>query len=219
VPGPAWGEDSAADEVVIAANVGALVRDLAAIAAKARDDPTLALAQQWHTRIYSGVSSVPSPEYLGAFRGAGADLADYEVVLVDRAGRVVAAGVPAADVGAELAAFAASVLQAVRSLDAVITVGSAPTTNEELLAVIQLAALVHEWVRVHPFANGNGRTARTWANWVALRYGLPPFVRIKPRPDGLLYARAAYLSMGGGGAGPNHDLTVQVFLDLLRSRP
>ncbi len=33
------------------------------------------------------------------------------------------------------------------------------------------------------FANGNGRTARLWANFIAVRYGLPPFVRLRPRPD------------------------------------
>lgn len=36
----------------------------------------------------------------------------------------------------------------------------------------------------HPFANGDGRTARLWANSLAMRYGLPPFVRLRPRPDG-----------------------------------
>lgn len=36
----------------------------------------------------------------------------------------------------------------------------------------ELAAVVHgEWVRIHPYANGNGRIAGTWANWVATRYG------------------------------------------------
>ncbi|MGD9884339.1 MAG: Fic family protein [Reyranella sp.] len=41
-----------------------------------------------------------------------------------------------------------------------------------------------EWVRIHPFANGNGRTALLWANSLAMRYGLPTFGRLRPRPDG-----------------------------------
>jgi hypothetical protein len=58
-------------------------------------------------------------------------------------------------------------------------------------AVVDLAAWAHsEWVRIHPFANGNGRTARLWANCLFMRYGLPPVVRLRPRPDG-----------GYGGAG------------------
>jgi hypothetical protein len=55
---------------------------------------------------------------------------------------------------------------------------------DERDAVIDLCAWAHaEWVRIHPFANGNGRTARLWANFLAMRYGLPPFVRLRPRPD------------------------------------
>jgi Fic family protein len=37
-----------------------------------------------------------------------------------------------------------------------------------------VCAWVHaEWVRIHPFANGNGRTARHWVNSIALRYAIP----------------------------------------------
>lgn len=69
--------------------------------------------------------------------------------------------------------------------------------KQELFAVVELSAGAHgEWIRIHHYANGNGRTARLWANWVAVRYGLPSFVRIKPRPGGLLYAQAAQSSMG-----------------------
>jgi hypothetical protein len=32
------------------------------------------------------------------------------------------------------------------------------------------------WVEIHPFVNGNGRTARMWANWILVRYGVPAFV-------------------------------------------
>ena len=66
-------------------------------------------------------------------------------------------------------------------------------------------------MRIHPFANGNGRPRTLWANWAALRYGLPPFVRIKPRPAGDAYAAAAYASMPG-----DHAVTVAVFGQMLR---
>jgi hypothetical protein len=36
---------------------------------------------------------------------------------------------------------------------------------------------------IHPFANGNGRTARLWVNSISMRYNLPPFLRLRPRPD------------------------------------
>ena len=55
---------------------------------------------------------------------------------------------------------------------------------DEAAAVLDLCAWAHaEWIRIHPFANGNGRTARLWANFLAMRYGFPPFVHLRPRPD------------------------------------
>jgi len=85
-----------------------------------------------------------------------------------------------------------SLKNAVGSLDQPIPVGSQPATAGQLEAVVALAAAVHSrCVCIYPYANGSRRTARVWANWIALRYALPPFVRVKPRPDGLLYAQAA----------------------------
>jgi hypothetical protein len=222
MPGPPWGEDSAADEAVIAANVAALLTDLLA-AGPSRGAPSMSLGHDWHRAIYRGVASVPRPHYLGTPRGApDPDLVDYEVVLHNPlTGRVLAEGVPAANVDRELTAFECALSAAVATLDPVVPSGQPPTTSDVLLAVVELAAVVHgEWVRIHPYANGNGRTARTWANWVAMRYGLPPFVRVKPRPDGLLYGQAAHRSMGlPPDFVGDHDLTVSVFLDLLRQRP
>lgn len=222
MPGPGWGEDSPADEAIIAANIVAVVLTMFADAAQ-RVTPTLGFAQQWHRDIYRGASSPPKPTYLGEFRGeTDPDLADYEVHLIDRvAGRILSSGVAAADVMQELSLFEQSLQAAVGRLDSVIAAGARPADTRQVLAVVELAALAHgEWVRIHPFANGNGRVARAWANWVATRYGLPPFVRIKPRPDGLLYGRAAHQSMGVPPATkPDHSLTVQLFIDLLRQHP
>lgn len=62
-------------------------------------------------------------------------------------------------------------------------------------AVAEFAAWAHgEWVRIHPFANGNGRTARMLGNAILVRYGLPPVFRLRPRPLGS-YATAATASM------------------------
>jgi hypothetical protein len=99
-------------------------------------------------------------------------------------------------------------------LDAVITASAEPhaLTSVQLHGVLTLCAILHgEWVRIHPFANGNGRTARLWANWAALRYGLPPFVTIKPRP-GQPYGSAAMASMNA-----DHRVTVAVFDQMLRA--
>lgn len=221
MPGRNWGKDSAEDETLIAPNTKVVLRALVADPAR-RDPPSAHLAQQWHREIYQGTSSPPANSYLGALRGsADPDLHDYPVHLVSATGRLLSSGVPPDQVATELASFESSMKAAVANLDAAIQVRSSPSDTRQILGVVQLAAIAHgEWVRIHPFANGNGRTARRWANWVAVRYGLPPFVRIKPRPDGLMYRQAAHLSMGAPPATrPDHQLTVQVFLDLLRQRP
>ena len=76
--------------------------------------------------------------------------------------------------------------------------------------VIDLAAWAHsEWVRIHPFVNGNGRTARYLANFVFTRYGIGPVVCVRPRPGGD-YEAAAADSMNGSRAA-----TVNVFIKMI----
>lgn len=103
-------------------------------------------------------------------------------------------GVTADQVEEELRAFEKKLQKTVEALDRKIQ-PSQDMSRDDVAAVIDLCAWVHsEWVRIHPFANGNGRTARLWANCIAMRYGLPPFVRLRPRPDGG-YGAAAEAAM------------------------
>ena len=93
-------------------------------------------------------------------------------------------GVAPAKVARELAAFEARLQRIVAALDARCPTGT-KLDADGLAAVIDLGAWAHsEWVRIHPFGNVNGRTARIWANYLFMRYGLPPVVRLRPRPDG-----------------------------------
>lgn len=221
MPGPAWGEDAPSDRPALQRNVRAVLARLAA-EAPSRVAPTVTLAHDWHRAIFTGVSSVPAPHFLGAVRGsAHPDLRSYGVAIGDRFGRIVAHTPPPGEVAQRLAELDVSLRTAVASLDQQIPAGHKPNGPAELEAVIMLCAVLHgEWVLLHPYANGNGRTARVWANWAALRYGLPPFVRVKPRPDGLLYPRAAASSMGRPPDWQgDHQLTYSLFLDLLRSHP
>jgi len=129
------------------------------------------------------------PSYVGAFRGEQG-LEDIWVEV----GHL--SGTDPADVATELAAFEETLQAGVSRLDRSIRPGSEPNAAQ-LAEVIQLCAWAHaEWVRIHPFANGNGRVARVWANSIALRYGLPAFVRLRPRP-GDEYARAGMHAMLG----------------------
>ena len=187
----AWDDDPTGSAAQIEANIRAVGARIY-LDAQRRDPPSLAMAQDWHRAVYAGVS-LPVPYYAGEVRDSDRrfpELIDYEVQIGH------ARGVPAAQVPAELADLETRAHNAVIGPDRAIPVGQSPATPIELRAVLLLAASLHgEWVRIHPFANGNGRIARLWVIWVAARYGLPPFIRLKPRPAGVPYAAAALASM------------------------
>jgi hypothetical protein len=104
--------------------------------------------------------------------------------------------VDAADVALELEQFERKLHALVAELDSMLPAGKEPDADQ-LAAVVDLCAWVHaEWVHIHPFVTGNGRTARLWANCLAMRYGLPPFIRLRPRPNSG-YAAAGAKAMQG----------------------
>jgi fido (protein-threonine AMPylation protein) len=202
----AWNDDPPGSESHIQTNLRAVGEEILALASR-REQPSVAMAQGWHGRIYEDVE-LPVPYYAGEVRDSDQrypELIGYEV----RVGRIF--GAASSEVPVELARFEASARAAVIGLDAQILVGRKPTTPAELQAVLLLAAILHgEWVRIHPFANGNGRTARLWAIWAVARYGLPPFIRLRPRPSGSGYAAAAFASMAR-----RHTLMAAVFGEML----
>jgi fido (protein-threonine AMPylation protein) len=170
------------------------------------------MPRQWHRGVYADVV-VPVPYYVGEFRDSDLrypDLMTYEVAV----GTPPKRGTPCSDVMNQLGRFEQEMQQACAIVDAQIPVGSPPASGAGLSSVLVLCANGHgEWIRIHPFANGNGRTARLWALWVGARYGLPPFIRIKPRPEGMKYAAAAAASMDG-----DHAYMTSVFGDMLAAR-
>lgn len=204
-----WNEDPPGAQARIEANVAGLWPSIAADADN-RATPTAARAQDWHRTIYRGVR-LPIAYYADEFRDSDArfpELYGYEVAV---GGRVAVSSV---DVPDEVQRFELRAQEVCRRLDAAIPAGEIPADEDELRAVIALTGNAHgEWVRIHPFANGNGRTARVWANWLAVRYSLPPFVRIKPRPEGATYGAASAASMRG-----DHSLTAAVFRALLNEQ-
>ena len=167
---PDWDEDSPQ----LRQNLTRILEEISQ-QAEQRPIPTVEMARRWQTLFMDGLKA-DKPEYVGAFRG--------EPGLKRTRVKIGAHwGVPPAAVAHELQQFQHKLQAAVTQLDKALPAGG-ELNSDELAAVIDCCAWAHsEWVRIHPFANGNGRTARLWANFLALRYGLPPFVRLRPRPD------------------------------------
>ncbi len=186
-----------------------LTRILIGIAetARARALPTIDTARQWQREMMSDLVA-PDPGFVGAFRGEPG-LEDIEVSMLDRF------GIPAPEVAHELARFETKLQQLVQELDSSIPPGDLPD-RDQLGAVIDLCAWAHaDWMRIHPFANGNGRVARLWVNALAMRYSLPPFMRLRPRP-GPGYAEAALEAIDGNWH-PTSTLLRGLFQDFVAS--
>jgi hypothetical protein len=167
---PNWDDDSPRLRENLTKVLHEIVR-----AAEVRETPSCGAARRWQKLFLRGLE-VPDKRFVGAFRG--------ELGLESIAVRVgTHYGVGPSAVADELRRFEAKLQTLVAELDALVPIGH-ETNADQLSAILDLCAWAHaEWIRLHPFANGNGRTARLWANSLALRYGLPPFVRLRPRPD------------------------------------
>jgi hypothetical protein len=180
---PEWDKDSPR----LRQNLGQVLKEIVR-AAERREVPTLEAARHWQSWMMEGLE-VPDRRYVGAFRGEPG----LELIQV-RVGANY--GVDSIDVSEELADFETKLQALIAELDALLPMGQ-ELDADQLAAVIDLCAWAHaEWVRIHPFANGNGRTARLWANSLAVRYGLPPFICLRPRPNAG-YGDAGAKSMQG----------------------
>lgn len=178
----------------------AVVRHAAAALRLTRHD-----VARWHKAMLQGLSYVPDACYLGAYRGSSHPwLVGYDVAFGGGRHR----GTPAANVSKELEAFFATLNRHVQALASEVR-GTAPKSLGDVRRVADLAAWAHsEWVRIHPFANGNGRSARTLANWVLVRFRLMPVVGYRPRPRPP-YAQACEAAIAGDHA-PMAALIVQL---------
>jgi hypothetical protein len=166
-----WDDDSEQSR----ANLSRVLAD-ALSQARQRLTPTVEQARLWQSNFMNGLAS-PGSQFVGGFRGESG-LEGCEVEIGPHL------GVPSDNVADELKRFEEKLQKTVEALDGLITPHQ-DLSVDDLAEVIDLCAWVHsEWLRIHPFANGNGRTARLWANCIAMRYGVPPFVRLRPRPDG-----------------------------------
>jgi hypothetical protein len=170
--------------------------------------PSFEDAREWHALMMKGLDPGMDPIVVGHFRGEPG-LESMGVFI--GGGPKTVRGIPVGAiwgtapwlVGAELQAFEDTLQDKLRPLDAKYP-DAASLDDAGRGQVIRVSAWAHsEWVRIHPFANGNGRTARMWANLVLLRYGMPPVMRLRPRPfgpDKTEYAEAGEAGMKGDAA-------------------
>lgn len=217
--GPAWDQDLRADERLIQANATRLATQIRSLACSVL--PDLSLACQWHSTLYAGCY-VPSNQYVGNFRGDShfPHLVDYEVGTNERDafGRHLWTGIPPRDVQDALNAFEQGLRQELSMVDALLPAANQAKTNADLQRVAVAAGVAQgAWLRIHPFANGNGRTARAWVHFVTARYGLPYPWEIKPRPSDPSYLRATRSSLGRPPQfAADHRPTIALLSDRLR---
>lgn len=189
-----------ADSPELRQNIVGLLRSIEQDAPQ-RKPLTVETARRWQSEIMRNLQA-DDPKYVGAFRGeAGLENVQVHVNWIF--------GVAAPDVADALRDFEQRLQSVVAYLDNLIPPDAEPNVAQTKV-IVEVCAWAHaEWVRIHPFANGNGRTARLWANSLALRYGLPPFVDLRPRPGGD-YELASERAMRG-----DWETTVPVFDQLL----
>lgn len=188
---PHWDEDSAQ----LRRNLREAQRD-AAEAAVARRPLTLDTIKGWHRRIMQGLDipnaanlKVAPADLIGEFRGPP-KLPGIGARIGDRL------GIASDQVGQQCREFIGTLQQLLDRFDQMLPGEPRDRLNRDARrGVAEAAAWAHcEWVRIHPFANGNGRTARLLGNAILVRYGLPPVFRLRPRPEGS-YAYAATAAM------------------------
>lgn len=179
---PSWDEDSPQLRQNLTQVLSEIVRG-----AQQREYPTLASARRWQSLAMKDLT-VTDSRFVGAFRGEPVEQVQVRVG--------AQYGVVAAEVAVALEHFERKLHSLIAELDSMLPAGQEPDADQ-VAGIVDLCAWVHsEWVRIHPFANGNGRTARLWANCLAMRYGLPPFIRLRPRPNSG-YAAAGAKAMQG----------------------
>ena len=202
-----WDESDASTSARIDDNLEQLLIQLPQEALLEDIEDPLELARAWHRSTLEGVA-LEEPDVAGGFRGEGSPtsrLRTYEVVVGRGVIGANLACVPHTEVSNELMRFARQLTAKLKRLEDRIPLrGDIGVTSHGETATLKCAAWIHgEWIRIHPFADGNGRTARIWCNWILLRFGQPPLVGLRPRPEGrphggqTLYDAAAIQSMAG----------------------
>lgn len=134
--------------------------------------------RRWHRDLFIGV--VPHKAYAGRYRQPptpGTDACLAQEVMVGRA-----AGASHLVVPRLMQRFLSRANQELTELDG--KWGSLDRVARVGMLAGTLAHLVGEFVRIHPFINGNGRTSRLLWRLMCRRLNFNPCIAIAPRPQG-----------------------------------
>ena len=151
--------------------------------------PSTKMVREWHRESFDGVA--PHPDYLGNFRNLDKVPRCLQDLYVHVGG---VSGSPPDTVLDDVDKFISEFRDRIKATDETWKALKDVKTIFSVDQIVKLAAWAHgEWVRIHPFINGNGRTSRLWVNYVFSRYGFSP-IAVRPRPPSP-YGPAAMASM------------------------
>jgi fido (protein-threonine AMPylation protein) len=149
--------------------------------------------KEWHGKLFKGV--VPVPYYAGNYRSI--DSAQPCLNTPIQVGGLP--GAPPGEVANQMTDFSGVLEQETMDVDKFVAAQKSPELK--LKAAAQLAArAAGKLISIHPFINGNGRTARLTADFFFNRYGFSmPFFISRPSALGVdaEYATASRAAMLG----------------------
>jgi fido (protein-threonine AMPylation protein) len=152
----------------------------------------------WHGKLFESV--VPVPYYAGHYRCADSR---YPCLNVNNHVAGVS-GAPFEDVADRMQLFSEALESGTIDTDKFVATHETPELK--LKAALQLAAFAAgSVIQIHPFLNGNGKTARLAANFFCNRYGYGmPFFLNRPWPNSPAaeYSTACRAAMASGDFRP-----------------
>jgi len=162
----------------------------------------------WHRKLFRHV--VPVDYYAGNYRNVdpARPCLSWDVQVSGVLGPI--AGLPFVQVPSAMQDLSDQFQSGCSQLSTYLSTVTEPRARHR--SIVKLLALaVGEFIRIHPFINGNGRISRLFANYICQRYELPmPFASPDKRPELAAYEDAHALSMVG-----QHDSLYVFFLQAL----
>jgi len=176
LPSPPWIEHPA-DFAVVNQNIAAL--DVQFQASKGhRESFSLNLVREWHREMHTGCCHVPVAAYVGNFRGT---THPYLEAYENQFGPFIS--FQAADVPTAVLKVEAEIKNLLDRFDLLMGNEAAATPSRLNNVIDAVVGPYVDWIRIHPFADGNGRTARLMVNWLFARYWQPLVFPGRPPVD------------------------------------